>query len=109
MAGQAAFSVSLCDYSSTVSKLDSQDASEYAAFGLLVDWELVNFLGKAGYQLCRLSFTWKVDEVLMVVKLMKDDLPYVVFISRSSPTGCIRTLLRKLESDELNLYPDKYG
>lgn len=104
-----AFGVSLADCSEVVSNLSSDDRDEYAGLGALVDWELVKFMTRAGWSLLRLSFTYKADEVLLVVKVRVDDTQYVVFVTRESPISCMRTLVRKLREKTLALYPDKYA
>lgn len=101
--------VSLFDVSPTTRKLSPEDSAEMAAFGMLVDWELGQLAGRQDWVLRRQSFTWKEDEVLLVVKVEVDELPYVVFVSRSSPISCMRTLVRKMRAGTLKMYPDKYA
>lgn len=109
MARQEAFSQSLCEISDVVEQLTAQDQLEMAALGCLIDWELVKFLDRVGWSLVRQSFTWKDDEVLLVLKVMVDELPYVVFVTRSSPIHCMRTFVRKMKEGSITLYPDKYA
>jgi hypothetical protein len=109
MSRQAPFQTSLVDFSEVVADSDSASVAEYAAMGLLVDWELVKFLDRLGWSLLRLSFSFKVDEVLLVVKIRVDDTQQVVFVSSSSPIGCIRTFVRRLRENTLTLYPDKFA
>jgi len=109
MASQEPFSTSLGDICHGIDSLTDSDLRENAGLGLLLDWQLVNFLAKQEYQLVRQSFTWKDDEVLMVVKVVKDDTPYVVFVSRQSPISCMRTFVRKMRDGSVSFYPDKYA
>ena len=109
MAAQEPVSVRLSDFSASVAGMSPEAVLETAALGSLLDWELVNFCADHGARLVRQSFTYKDDEVLMVIKAVRDDLPYVVFISRQSPRGCVSTFIRKAEAGTLNWYPDKYG
>ena len=109
MGAQEAFSVSLCKISDVVEDLGEADLLELAGLGSLLDWELVKFLAKSGWSLCRLSFTWKDEEVLLVVKVLVDDTPYVAFVSRQNPISCVRTLVRKMNAGDLAIYPDKYA
>lgn len=98
----------LSEVSEVASSLAPDDLVEMAALGSLVDWELVKFLGRSSWALLSLSFRWKEDEVLMVIKVRVDEAQYVVFVSRPSPMGCMRTLVRKMGSGTIPLYPDKY-
>lgn len=109
MPNNDAFRTLLASFSTVTAKLSSEDLQEAAAMGSLVDWELVKLMSRADWELVRLSFTWKDDEVLMVLKVNVNEIPYVVFVSKESPTGCMRTLLRKFEEKTVALYPDKYA
>lgn len=95
--------------SQTAEQLEPSVRLEMARFGLLVDWELVKLMSSKDWELVRLSFTWKDDEVLMVVKLISQGVPYVVFIGRQSPTHCMKTLVRKAREGTLMLYPDRFA
>lgn len=66
---------------------------------------LVNF----GLELTGMNFRQSEDEVLLVLKVVEDDLPYVVFLSGLSPRGCVVRLLLKLDRGTLRKYPDKYA
>jgi hypothetical protein len=109
MVAQEPFGVSLADVVAGLEGMSEMDMREYAAVGLLLDWQMVNFLRKAGWTLCRQSFTWRDDEVLMVLKVLVDDTPYVVFVSRQSPIHCVRTFVRKMNEGSVPLYPDKFA
>ena len=109
MSSPGSFSTSLSRVSEALHDLDEQSVSEMAGLGLLVDWELAKFFRRIDWVLVRQSFTFKEDEVLMVVKIIADQTPYVVFISRPSPIGCMRTLIRKMNEGTLQLFPDKFA
>lgn len=99
----------LADVSEVVRDMGTADRDAAAGFGSIVDWELVKFLKRAGWSLLRLSFTWKDNEVLMVIKIRVDEAQYVVFVTRESPTHCMRTFLRKLRENAVALYPDRFA
>jgi hypothetical protein len=99
----------LSSVSEVVGDMSEADLLEAAAFGSLVDWELVKFLARLGWSLSSLSFRFQEDEVLLVAKVLVDKAPYVVFVTSSSPTGCIRAFVRKASSSSLALYPDRYA
>lgn len=95
--------------SESIQGMAASDRDEMAGFGLIVDWEIVKFFRRADWHLLSLSFRWKVDEVLMVVKFKAGETQYVAFVSRESPIYCMRTLVRKLRENTLAMYPDKYA
>jgi len=105
----SAFAPKFTDVTTATKGMSQEDLQETAAYGSLVDWELVNFLGDHGLSLCRLSFTWRDDEVLLVVKVRRGDLPYVVFVSRPTPRACVRTFVKKVKDNTLALYPDRFA
>ena len=109
MAQQDRIVVELARYVDSVGKLDPGAVLEMAAFGALLDWEIVNFLADVGLELVRLSFTFKEEETLLVVKVREDGLPYVVFVSRPTPIACVRTFVRKVTNGDLSKYPDRYA
>lgn len=101
--------LSLVEVSEALVHMAVDDRDEMAALGLLLDWELVKFLERQGWSLLSLSFKWRDDEVLLVVKLLIDSTQYVGFVSRQSPISCVRTLVRKMRSKTLAFYPDKFA
>jgi hypothetical protein len=109
MSTNSPFEVPLIDLTPEVRAMTPPEQFELAAFGQLLDWRLTQFLGSEGWALVRLSFTWEEDQVLMVLKVRVADIPYVVFVSRQSPIGCVRTLVRKMRAGSVGLYPDKYS
>lgn len=102
-------SVRLSERSEVVSDMDREDLLEAAALGSIVDWELVKFLARTGWVLVSLSFRFKEAEVLMVLKVRVNEAQYVVFVTSSSPRGCMSTLVRKMDANAVALYPDKYS
>lgn len=100
---------SLADVSEAVPHMSEEDRNEMAGFGALVDWELVKLMSRAEWDLVSLSFKWRDDEVLLVGKVKMNGAQYVVFVSRSSPIDCVRTLVRKMRDGALALYPDKFA
>lgn len=98
----------LAEVSKSAKILSTEDRLEMAAFGALIDWELVNLLGDEGWVMLSQSFRWRDDEVLMVVKMRIDQTQYVVFVSRQSPMDCVRTLVRKMRAGTVAMYPDKF-
>jgi len=92
-----------------ISNLKAEDRDRAAAFGLMIDWKLVKLLADHEYELLRLSFTFKEDEVLMVTKVRQEGTQYVVFVSRRDPMGCMQTFVRRLTEDTLKIYPDRFA
>lgn len=109
MGTSPAFSTSLFSTSEAAAGLSEEARAEYVGLGILLDWELTKFLARAGWRLVRQSYTLKDDEVLLVIKILVAEVPYVVFISDTSPMGCMRRLVRKLGENTLALYPDKFS
>lgn len=66
-------------------------------------------LAKYGAVCTGYSFREKLQGTLMVLKVVKEENPYVVFVNGSTPTGCIRILRRQLREGELRLVPDQYA
>lgn len=99
----------LADFSEVVADMGQEDLLEAAALGSLLDWELVKFLARTGWELVSLSFRFSDEEVLMVLKVRVEKAQYVVFVTSTSPRGCVRSLVRKMSSSSLPLYPDKYA
>lgn len=61
-------------------------------------------LGLRGY-----SFREKYGEWLLVLRLLQDSIPQVVFVSSKTPTGCMSKLRRMLRSEGIELREDRYG
>lgn len=55
---------------------------------------------------------WTVREephgTLLVLKVTREDIPYVVFMSSKDTTGCMRRVREELRNGGLKLFPDKY-
>lgn len=49
------------------------------------------------------------DGVRMVIKVRKEDIPYVVFFHSKDTTGCIRKARNDMRNGGLKLVPDRYG
>lgn len=109
MVDPSGFGLKLASVSEALAGLADEHVHEMAGFGLLVDWELVKFCGRQGWELVSLSFRWKEEEVLLVLKVRIEEALYVGFVSRDSPISCVRTLVRKTRASSLALYPDKYS
>lgn len=86
-------------------------ATSYAEAWPWLVWEygLWGYLAKCGAELRGYSIAQKDGEWLLVLKVVKDSLPYVGFMSGSTPTSCVRKVLTRLEADSLSWYPDKYA
>lgn len=46
---------------------------------------------------------------LMVLKVLQEDIPQVVFVSGSSATSCVRKLKKKLRDETIVFTKDKYA
>lgn len=64
---------------------------------------------KTGATLRGFSFRLKEDDCLLVVKVTRDGVPEVVFVSSSSPMGCMRKWLRMIDSGDIKYLPDRYA
>lgn len=70
---------------------------------------LVNFLERERLQWRGTSFKNNGWSVLMVMKVARDKVPLVAFITERSTRGCMRVFLRRLNEHAVNWVPDKFA
>jgi len=69
----------------------------------------VNFLEAEGLAWRGESFKNNGWSVLLVMKVTRDKIPLVAFVTERSTRGCMRVFLRKLLDHTLNWVPDKFA
>ena len=67
------------------------------------DWNQI------GCEFTGFSLRQRYGEWLLVVKLLKDGVPYIVFVSSSTPTRSMRKLKDLLRNGGVKLNPDKFA
>lgn len=65
-------------------------------------------LNQIGATLDGFNFRQSPDDTLLILKLTKEDLPYVVFVGSSDPTHCMSKLKRQLRAGDIRLLVDQY-
>lgn len=66
-------------------------------------------LAQIGAEVRGFSFRLDKEECLLVLKILREGIPEVVFLSSVTPTRCMQKLRRRLREGDVKFFVDKYA